>query len=692
MILFNQKFADILAYKPKKLRKKNFQEIVHSEDLQLHQQYTSQMLAGDIGTFSLDSHYLRSDGSPVWINQSCSLVKTVDNQPDYLVIIVQDIDKEKQALEALQESEARFRLMADHAPVMIWMTDTKGECTFLNQRWLDFSGRTLEAELGAGWREGIHPQERQRCLEIYESSLKSHLPFQTEYRYQSADKTYAWFLDTGVPRFTESGNFAGFIGSCVDISERKQLEEELLRIRKAIDSSSDAIGILDITGTSLYQNPAFIELFGYSVEELNEAGGLEAIFPNDEYYHTFFYNILNGKSWQQDLTISSRTGKKRQIDLRADALIAQDGTIMGLVITATDIQERKSFERQLTQANKKLKASVKALEASNREIILLGEMIEALQACFAVEEAYEALSMLIPPIFPGTSGGLFMIPPSRNLVEAVATWGEPLNSDVIFTPKECWSLRRGRAHWIAESHPGLCCNHIQQKSTLVESLCIPMIAQGETLGMLYLSSSTRKKLTDAKRHLAITVSEHIAIALANLRLSEQLQQQSVRDPLTGLFNRRYLEESLEREIHRAAREGQPLGIIMLDVDHFKRFNDTYGHEAGDIILRELGVFLLKSVRSSDIACRYGGEELTLILPKANLADIEARAEQIRIGVKGLEVRSRQELLGIVTISLGVACFPEHGLTGQELIQAADRALYQAKAQGRDRVIAAGDDS
>jgi diguanylate cyclase (GGDEF)-like protein len=206
--------------------------------------------------------------------------------------------------------------------------------------------------------------------------------------------------------------------------------------------------------------------------------------------------------------------------------------------------------------------------------------------------------------------------------------------------------------------------------------------------VLYLSFMEPGQLTRAKQQLAVTVARQISLSLANLKLYESLQHQSIRDPLTGLFNRRYLEESLTREIHRASRDRQSLGIIMLDVDHFKRYNDTFGHEAGDAVLRELGLFLKKHIRSSDIACRYGGEEFMLILPEASLEHSIERAEQLREGIKHLNLEHHRQPLGGITLSLGVAVFPDCGLTGEAVIRAADAALYRAKIQGRDRTVAA----
>ena len=175
-----------------------------------------------------------------------------------------------------------------------------------------------------------------------------------------------------------------------------------------------------------------------------------------------------------------------------------------------------------------------------------------------------------------------------------------------------------------------------------------------------------------------------------LKISEaKLREESVRDVLTGLFNRRYLEETLAREVKRAAREAYSLGVIMIDIDHFKKINDTHGHAAGDAFLKELGKFLKEQIRQYDIACRFGGEEFVLMLPEISLDLAKERAESMREKAKRLRVQYKDHTLDPVTISLGVAVFPEHGSTGEAVLKAADEALYKAKREGRDRVVAAG---
>jgi diguanylate cyclase (GGDEF)-like protein len=228
-------------------------------------------------------------------------------------------------------------------------------------------------------------------------------------------------------------------------------------------------------------------------------------------------------------------------------------------------------------------------------------------------------------------------------------------------------------------------------------MCVPLAAQGETLGILYLDSGKNEakqsqmrfeQLSESEERMVKTLAEHLALAVANLKLRETLRTQSIRDPLTGLFNRRYMEESLERELRRTIRKKLPLALLMVDVDHFKHFNDTSGHEAGDEILRELARLFQSRLRAEDIACRYGGEEFVLILPEASLEVARERAEQFRQIVRESQIQYRGKPLERVTISIGLSCYPQHGTTAEALLRSADAALYRAKDEGRDRVVVA----
>jgi diguanylate cyclase (GGDEF)-like protein len=176
------------------------------------------------------------------------------------------------------------------------------------------------------------------------------------------------------------------------------------------------------------------------------------------------------------------------------------------------------------------------------------------------------------------------------------------------------------------------------------------------------------------------------LTLSNIALREELRQQAIRDPLTGLYNRRYLEETLTRELNRAKRLNIPLCVSMLDIDHFKVINDTLGHTAGDALLRQLGHTLRENLRSSDIACRYGGDEFVLIMPDSSLDDTRRRLQQILELVKALRAWTGDQLHAAPTMSAGIAMAGEHNFNEREILRAADEALYAAKQAGRDLVI------
>jgi len=356
-------------------------------------------------------------------------------------------------------------------------------------------------------------------------------------------------------------------------------------------------------------------------------------------------------------------------------------------------QDALRVREDLAHVNQELSDQVQELHRRSDEETLIRDMSDLLQTCLTSEEAFQVLRRATQRLFPTESGALCILNSSRSLLEPVASWGAFPPADGVFAPQDCWALRRGRIQFLEDSPSGLICRHLGPDPA-PDSICAPLMAQGEALGLLYLRGQCGPSLTpdrrksEARRLLAAAVADRIALALANLKLCESLRWQSIRDQLTGLFNRRYMEESFDRELRRAIRNGRALGVIMLDVDHFKNFNDTLGHASGDALLTALGDFLQSRTRREDIACRYGGEEFVLILPEADLAVTQQRAEELREEVKQLRVRHRGKALDKITLSLGVASYPEHGDTANELIRIADAALYRAKVEGRDRVVLA----
>jgi diguanylate cyclase (GGDEF)-like protein len=363
-------------------------------------------------------------------------------------------------------------------------------------------------------------------------------------------------------------------------------------------------------------------------------------------------------------------------------LSADDREVLDAFVTQAGVAIRNA------RLYDEVRLSEERLAQRSRELGLLNRMGELLQACVTEDEAYEVVGRFVGQFFPNDSGAVFVMSASRNMVEARAVWSVTPTPDwAVFKPEECWALRRGRMHVVENTQSGLLCSHLPQPAPSAY-LCIPLIAQGESFGVLYLSASTSEaSAQESQQRLAGTVADQLGLAVANLKLRETLRNQSIRDPLTGLFNRRYLEETLEREIKRAERGRGAVGVVMLDLDRFKNFNDTFGHNVGDMLLAELGRLLQTSIRTSDVACRYGGEEFVLVIPDADVEVTCQRAERVREAVKRLFVSCRGQSVGSVTVSAGVAAYPTHGVTAEALVQAADAALYRAKSDGRDRVIA-----
>ena len=365
---------------------------------------------------------------------------------------------------------------------------------------------------------------------------------------------------------------------------------------------------------------------------------------------------------------------------------------------ARDVLEERVAERtaDLERAAEKLKNMVHDLETRNREILLLGELGNRLQSSLTSEEAYVTIKQSVKKLFPDESGALYIYNAARNLLEVNVAWGEALSSEEFFTQEECQALRNGQIFQVDDLLTMLICQHVQQKTKERGNyiplpagyICAPLMAGGKTTGSIYLETANESRPLSEKKLLVDAMSVQIMLALTNLQLQETLRGQSVRDPLTGLFNRRYMDESFGREISRAIRNGQPLGIIMFDIDHFKEFNDTLGHGAGDAVLQALGVFLLEHFRGEDIACRFGGEEFVLILPDSSLDGTSKRAEGLCEAAKQLNIQLSGKLLNKITLSLGVAVFPDHGNDAETLMRAVDQALYRAKKEGRDRVVVA----
>ncbi len=471
-----------------------------------------------------------------------------------------------------------------------------------------------------------------------------------------------------------------------------------LSAEPVLDASPDVVIAVDARGRIVYASPKVEQLVGWSPDELR-GEPIESLVPSRlaerHAEHRSGYLVHptpRPMGSGLELTARRRDGTELPVEISLAPVRSRRGPLV--LATVVDITARTNLQEQLQQSHEDLQRHAKELEQRGREMSLLAQMGELLAACQSLDEAYGVIPRVAEPLFEGDAGAVYALASSGSGVEAVATWGSPPPLRSVFSPADCWALRRGRLHVVHDEDPELKCPHVEEPIG-VGLLCEPLVAQTETLGLLHVQVRRRSSgraaraavLVDRER-VVETLGEHLALALGNIRLRATLREQSARDPLTGLFNRRYMEESLDREIRRAAREGYGLGLLLADLDNFKQLNDAFGHAAGDAVLRRIGRFLGGAVRGEDIACRYGGEEFVVILPKASLDDTYRRAEGLREGIKARSPDEPADHYPTPSMSVGVAAFPEHGTSAAQLILAADSAMYLAKAQGRDRVVVA----
>lgn len=457
--------------------------------------------------------------------------------------------------------------------------------------------------------------------------------------------------------------------------------------KDAFDHAVIGMALVNPEGQWLMVNPSLCGILGLTEDELFPLAFQDFTHPDDlEQDLASIGQLFAGEmfSYQAERRYRQRSGNYVWVLQSVSLVRDDDGLPLYFIFQIEDISRRKAAEAALVETHRQLTIRLEEMERRSTEMSLIGEMGELLQSCRTVPEAHRIVARMLGQLFPNEGGALCVMNATRDHLTAVVKWGH-VQTDEYFVPDDCWSLRRSRINVVNDPGTDLACPHVLAATD--PYLCVPLMAGREAQGLLHLVGRAGP-YGEAATQLARTAGEQIALALANLKLHETLRNQSVRDGLTGLYNRRYLEEALERELNRANRASRPLALIILDIDHFKRFNDSFGHETGDAVLRAVASFVHDNLRRADISCRFGGEEFVLILPEAGLDDALAKAESLREGVERLDLRHDREPIGPITISLGVAAYPDHGGQMDALVKAADEALYRAKRDGRNRTQAA----
>ena len=328
-------------------------------------------------------------------------------------------------------------------------------------------------------------------------------------------------------------------------------------------------------------------------------------------------------------------------------------------------------------------AALKSADNSRGQVARLFEMADVLQSATDYGDANQVLKATAADLLPGFGGALYVFNNSRDRLVISTSWGHEGTVHESIPPDQCWALKRGKPHLNRAAGSKLCCEHHHGEGTVLE---IPMIARGEIMGLfqLFADGEDAEARLEGVTGLASAIADGMSLALANMGLREKLRNQALRDPLTGLYNRRYMEDCLQRFVRLADRENREVSVVMVDLDHFKKLNDEHGHAFGDAVLRDTAMAIVGGLRETDIVCRYGGEELVVILPDCNLDRAEDKAEALRLRVEALS----QTHGAAISASFGVAAVPYTSTGVTDLLAAADAALYKAKQAGRNQVVAA----
>ena len=639
-IYVNDALCESLGYSREELVRMTWAELTHPDDLAPDVAQFNRVLNNEINSYAMDKRFIHKDGHVVYTHLAVSCMRKDDGSPDYFVALVEDITERKQAEERIRESEERFRLMADSAQALIWVSGPDKLCTWFNKEWLDFTGRTMEQEIGNGWAEGVHSDDLQPCLDIYTSRFDRREPFHMEYRLKRHDGEYRWIYDSGAPRFDKNGNFFGYIGSCFDITERKQAEDEARNAHKLLMASIQQMPVAYVRFDNQFRvaewNKAAESIFGFTRDEImgKHPFGLfvqEELRPViEDVARKLLSGIVadysaSGNNIRKDGTVISCKWHNRP-------LVGMDGKISGVICMAEDVTEHLRAESALrlqSEITANAAEGIALIGADDGIIQYVNRQFEALFGYGHGELTGKHISIINAPTDKTpqeTADGIM-----RTIKEYGAWNGELLNQK-----------KDGTKVWTSGN-----------VSTF----------QHPELGMLLITY--QRDITEKKKS------------------EEMIWKQANFDQLTGLPNRHMFHDRLVQEIKKANRTNQKLALMFVDLDRFKEVNDTLGHDMGDILLREATRRINDCVRATDMVARMGGDEFTITMTDiADIGSVERVAQAILL--KLAEPFHLETEVAFVSGSIGITLYPDDSSEIEGLLKNADQAMYVAKNLGRNR--------
>lgn len=475
---------------------------------------------------------------------------------------------------------------------------------------------------------------------------------------------------------------------------RIELESSNNLLNGILEGTPDLVLALDKNFQVIAFNSSFKRVFKKLYNTTVELGkNFKDLLFNEklkyEKFISFWERALQGKIFSVTESIDFNNQKDPVFyDIRFSPIRDAEGKLIGASHFISDITQRIQSDLKLQESKKEVERGLSVLQSYNEKMLALNEVNSMLQACMTSDETFGAIEHYCQQVL-GIPKGAIYVAHTKNNFKLVRMWGNLVTAPPYLLTESCWALRRSQLHKVYHPEVDLLCEHVSTDlRPLPAYLCIPIQSQGQLLGLLHLVLELDKNSTSTEILiiLAKLLAEQFGVTMINLELREKLRLESIRDPLTNLYNRRYLEETIQLALARAERESIHFGIILIDIDHFKEVNDTHGHLIGDKVLQVLAQLFQKHIRKGDIACRWGGEEFLLYLHDVSLEIISQRANQIKQAIEDLTINFEEIKPIKITVSEGVALYSSHLDSLEKLITAADEALYQAKEAGRNKVV------
>lgn len=457
--------------------------------------------------------------------------------------------------------------------------------------------------------------------------------------------------------------------------------------KNTIENAPIGMAIVSPEGKYMSVNTTMYQTLGYSNEELCNMTMMDVTYPEDIKQTINIMNkILHGE--MQIAHLEKRFVRKDKTIIWAMISLSlirdEKGKPINFICQMVDLSERIENEKRMLDLNRKTLETLNELKLIEHDENLLNKLNRILQICISQEEAFPRIGLIVQDLFPGLSGGLSVFNKAENKMETILQWGKDQLLQKVFLPTDCFAIREGTINSVEDPKKAIPCTHYFSPPQGAY-MALPLIVQNELIGVIHLLAQPGNIIPQHKQDIANTFGNIVKLALANINLRHRLHELSLHDPLTNLFNRRYLTEFLSRELLRISREKSTLCFSMIDIDDFKKFNDRFGHDTGDKVLQFIAALLSTTFRGSDSAFRYGGEEFAVIMPGIGYKDAIRRMDEFREKIKREALIYNNHPLPHITVSIGIAIAPQNGKNIDDLQRAADQALYLAKQEGKDRV-------